>query len=375
MMASSATAELLAQIRRWVEIESPTDDPAAVTRLANYAGDQLEQLGLDVQLQRVSGFGDRVLARTSADRVGILIVGHTDTVWPIGAKSFAIDGNKAFGPGIYDMKAGACIAIAALRDALGQARRSMLPVTMLLTSDEEVSSPQSRGLIEELSQRSDAVLVFEPSGPHGAIKTSRSGTARFVVDIEGRAAHSGADHAHGRSAVVALADTIMALEGMTDYQKGLTVNVGVVSGGTRPNVVPAHATAAVDVRAVRATDMQKAVAAISALHSQRPDITISVHGGVTRPPFERGTTAQLFEAVQCAARASGFTLTESHSGGGSDGNLAAAVGARVLDGLGAVGGGAHADDEYIDITMLARQVEQASFLLRTIRPRTDSAHA
>lgn len=302
MMASSATAELLAQIRRWVEIESPTDDPAAVTRLANYVGDQLEQLGLDVQLQRVSGFGDRVLARTSADRVGILIVGHTDTVWPIGAKSFTIDGNKAFGPGIYDMKAGACIAIAALRDALGQARRSMLPVTMLLTSDEEVSSPQSRGLIEELSQRSDAVLVFEPSGPHGAIKTSRSGTARFVVDIEGRAAHSGADHAHGRSAVVALADTIMELEGMTDYQKGLTVNVGVVSGGTRPNVVPAHATAAVDVRAVRATDMQKAVAAISALHSQRPDITISVHGGVTRPPFERGTTAQLFEAVQRAAR-------------------------------------------------------------------------
>ncbi|MDQ7909912.1 M20 family metallopeptidase [Phytohabitans sp. ZYX-F-186] len=359
--ADPAARALLDEIQEWVELESPTDQPAAVNRLVSLIEDQLRGLDLAVRRDPVPGFGDRLVARLGPDEPGILVLNHLDTVWPIGTRGFEVDGDRAHGPGVYDMKAGAVIALAALRHVVESG--SALPITMVYTPDEEVGSPRCGPFVTELARANRCVLVFEPSGPHGAVKTSRSGTGRFRLTVHGRAAHSGADHAAGRSAIAELARHILELESLTDHAEGTTLNVGVVSGGTRANVVPAQAQASIDIRARTAAAMARLVAALDARAPGRDGLRLDLDGAVTRPPFEAATSAGLFAEAATVAATAGITLQATHSDGASDGNLTAAAGVPTLDGLGAVGGGAHADHEHILVSQLPARVRLATALL------------
>lgn len=365
--------EILAGIRAWVEVETPSDDAAAVNRLMDVVEAALAELGLATErISGRAGYGDHVKARLGPDEPGgILVLAHLDTVWPKGtleAMPFRVEGDRAYGPGVCDMKGGAYLGVYALRELLRSGRRPRLPVTLLYTSDEEAGSPTSRRLIQEEALRHRYVLVLEPGvAPAGAVKTARKGWGRFHVWVEGRAAHAGADHASGRSAVVELARQILALEAMTDYGRGTTVNVGVVMGGTRPNVVPAHAQAEVDLRVATAEEAERMTAAILGLRPMGEGVRVRVTGGMDRPPFERTEgVARLYSLARELAAAFGYDLPETSTGGVSDGNLTAALGVPTLDGLGVVGAGMHAEDEHLLISHLVPRARLLMALLESL---------
>ncbi len=369
------TSELLAGIRQWVEIETPSTDPAAVTALVGLVASQFTEIGLRVErVPGRDGRGDHLIARSpwGGDAPGILVLGHLDTVWPLGTlarRPVRIEGDKAFGPGTYDMKAGDYVGFAAYRHLVRQGKSTLLPVTFLFVSDEEVGSPTSRALIEDAARNSRYVLVMEPGRPAGAVVTSRKAIAKFVVKVKGVAAHAGVAHDQGRSAVVELAKQILALESLTDYARGITVSVGVVSGGTKgfANVVPDHAEAHVDCRAADAAGMEETVRAILSLEPHGRDVALSITGGVTRPAFERTAgVAGLYAHARAVARELGQELPEVATGGGSDGNFTAALGIPTLDGLGAVGAGAHAEHEHILLSSLEPRVALVARLLETL---------
>ncbi|MEO5692503.1 MAG: M20 family metallopeptidase [Usitatibacter sp.] len=369
------TEALLAGIREWVEIETPSTDAVAVNTLVALVASQFACLGMDVQ--RVAGRdgrGDHLLARSpwGQGKPGILVLGHLDTVWPIGTlarRPLRLEADKAFGPGTYDMKAGDYVGFAAYRHLVDQGKTTPLAVTFLFVSDEEVGSPTSRELIEEIARRSRYVLVMEPGRPAGAVVTSRKAIAKFVVTIKGVAAHAGVAHEQGRSAVVELAHQILCLEALTDHARGITVSVGVIAGGNKgfSNVVPEHAEAYVDCRAVDATGMEHLVRSVKGLSPKGRDVTVTVTGGVTRPAFERTSgVAALYDHAREVARELGQDLPEVATGGGSDGNFTAALGIPTLDGLGAVGAGAHAEHEHILLSSLRPRVELVSRLMETL---------
>lgn len=265
------------------------------------------------------------------------------------------DGDRIAGPGIYDMKGGIALmvqALVGLRELDVQPRSRL---ALLITSDEEVGSPSSRALVEDLARESAAVLVFEPGNlPDGAVKTSRKGVGLFRLRVTGKAAHAGNDPDRGRSAIYELARQIARLEQLNDRASGVSVNVGVVRGGTRPNVVAAQAEAEIDLRVATLAQAAELERIILGLQPAGPDVTVEVSGGLNRPPMERSPhVAGLYERVRTLAAAVALDVPEIAVGGGSDGNFTAALGVPTLDGLGVVGAGAHADHEHIRIPHLA----------------------
>jgi glutamate carboxypeptidase len=365
------TPSMLEEIRAWVEIESPTTAREAVNRLVDHV--ERGYRGAGASIERIAGrdgFGDHLLARSrwGAGERGILVLSHLDTVHPIGFLGrlpFRVDGDFAYGPGICDMKGGAFLAFHAFGE-MARLGGGTLPVTQLFVSDEEVGSPTSREIIEREAHNAKYVLVTEPAREGGKVVTARKGTARFEVRVRGRAAHSGSRHQDGRSAVRELARQILAIEGFTDYSRGVTTNVGVISGGSRANVVPEEAYAEVDMRVDSAAQAEEMVARVLRLAPHEEGVVVSVTGGMNRPPYEKDARiTALFEHARKLAAGIGFALEDLKTGGGSDGNFTAAI-APTLDGLGVDGQGGHTPHERIRISSIAERCELLYRLFATL---------
>jgi glutamate carboxypeptidase len=298
------------------------------------------------------------------------VLSHLDTVHPIGfieRLPFRIEGDVAYGPGIYDMKGGALLALHAFREMARLGTGGALPVTHLLVSEEEVGSPTSREIIEREARNARYVLVTEPAREGGKIVTARKGTARFQLRVKGQAAHSGSRHQDGRSAVRELARQILAIEGFTDYARGITTNVGVISGGTRANVVPEEAVAEVDMRVASPAQADEMVARMLKLMPHEQGVSVTVTGGMNRPPYEKDEgIAELFNHARVLAAEIGYMLEDLKTGGGSDGNFTAAI-APTLDGLGVDGKGGHTPHEQINISSIAPRSELFYRLFETLK--------
>jgi len=364
---------ILDGIRQWVEIETPTEAPEQVNRLASLVADGYR--GLPATIERVAGkdgCGDHLVARSSwgRDQPGILVLSHLDTVHPMGFIArlpFRIEGDSAFGPGIYDMKGGAHLAYHAFRELCTTGTDSPLGVTQLYVSDEEIGSPTSRALIEAEGQKAKYVLVTEPARDGGKIVTGRKGVGRFEVFIKGAPAHAGSRPEDGRSAIRELANVIATLEGLNDPKRGISVNVGVVRGGTRPNVIAEEAYAEVDLRVLTMADAEELVAKILDVKSRSEGVSVQVVGGLNRPPYEKGNAgAALFEQAKTLAAEIGFELVDTFTGGGSDGNFTAPHTA-TLDGLGVDGKGAHTHYEQLYISSIEPRARLLYRLFQTLR--------
>ncbi|HXM10039.1 MAG TPA: M20 family metallopeptidase [Terriglobales bacterium] len=361
--------EIISTIRDLVEIESPSDNKAAVDRVAEAAAEKFSRLGGKVRFHRAKDFGSHLQVNFGGKSgKPVLLLGHYDTVYPLGTLATMpcrIEHDRLTGPGVLDMKSGIALmlhALAALQEwnsnnNEGRPGELLRPVTVLLVSDEEVGSNSSRAITEALAKQAAAVLVFEPSyGRKGAVKTARKGVGEYLVKVIGKAAHAGLDFEKGANAILELARQIQKLSGFTELKKGLTVNVGVVSGGSRTNVVPSEATARVDVRIARLKDAAGIDKKMRALRPFNRKCKIEITGGINRPPMERTAgVAALYAQAAVIGRELGWKLDEAAVGGGSDGNFTAGLGIPTLDGLGGVGDGAHATHEHILISELPRR--------------------
>ena len=343
--------EMLEMLAELVRVESPTEDRAAVNRCVAMLEKWIRKAGGNSSRNRQSIAGDLLVGRFGPARgTPVMLLGHLDTVWPLGTLKkmpFRVRGGRAWGPGVLDMKAGVVMALTALRVLAedGLAR----PVILLLNSDEETGSESSRALTEQLARKCDAVFVLEPAqGLAGAYKTARKGVGNYRLQVHGIAAHSGVDFSQGHSAVLELGRQIERASAFTDPSRGITVNAGVIGGGTRSNVVAAEAWAEFDVRIAKAVDGPRVDRRFRSLRAVDSRCSLEVTGGLNRPPMERtpGTVA-LFRRAATMAAGLGFELQEAATGGGSDGNFTSALGIPTLDGMGAVGEGAHADRESI----------------------------
>jgi glutamate carboxypeptidase len=361
--------EVLRFIRTLVELESPTFEKDLVDRAGRFLADHFAKLGFAIQAFPQAERGDHFLATRGAGEQ-VLVLVHFDTIWSRGdaaARPFRIADGRAYGPGAFDMKGGIAILSAALRAmaALGQTVRGRLAI--LCTSDEEVGSDTSRALIERLARESRCVLVPEPAPEPNAVITSRKGVGNSFVTIHGRAAHAGRDHAKGVSALAEAAHHILSLQGLTDYGRGTTVNVGYARGGTRVNVVPDRIELGVDFRFTTPEEGQRLERLIAGLRPVNGAATLEVTGGVNRPPLPRTAGVQaLFETALDVARDLGLDLAERSTGGGSDGSFAAALGVPTLDGLGVAGDGAHALHEHVLIEALPRRAALLGHLLQRV---------
>jgi glutamate carboxypeptidase len=367
------TSDILDGIRRWVEIETPTEASEQVNRLATMVADGYR--GMPATVERIAGrdgCGDHLVARSAwgQDAPGILVLSHLDTVHPIGfieRLPFRIEGDNAFGPGIYDMKGGAYLAFHAFRQICATPARSPLGITQLYVSDEEIGSPTSRALIEAEGRKAKYVLVTEPARDGGKIVTGRKGVARFEVFIKGVPAHAGTRPEDGRSAIRELGNIIQTLEAMNDLRRGVTVNVGFVRGGTKPNVIAEEAYAEVDMRIPTTADADELVPRILNLQSRTEGVSVKVTGGLNRPPYEKNNAgAALYEHAKALARELGFDLTDTATGGGSDGNFTAAH-AATLDGLGVDGRGAHTHYEQLYVSSIEPRARLLHRLYQTLR--------
>lgn len=357
-----------------VSIESPTDDKAAVDRCGAEFRRHAASLGMRTRIEARSEAGDHSVVEIGDGGPRILLVGHVDTVWPhgqIARMPLQRRDRKLWGPGTLDMKVGVAMGLLATRVVWEAGPPSAGRVAMLVTSDEETGSGTSRDVIEREALASDAVLVLEPALAGGPLKTSRKGIGQYELTVTGVSAHAGVDPKKGVSAIRELARQILALEALHDLERGVSVNVGVVSGGTRPNVVAERARAVVDVRAPTKADAERVDAAMRTLTAQLPGASLTVTGGFERPPMERSAgVAALYAHAQAAAAALGQTVAEGGTGGGSDGNLTAALGVPTLDGLGAVGDGAHALHEHVELDLLVpRTALLAALIARLLSPQ------
>lgn len=354
--AGSRSEWIRSTLRELVLQESPSEDRLAVNAAVALVEGNARELGASVRRHGQSQFGDILELRfgpAHSMRKPVLLLGHLDTVWPVGTLATMpwreADG-RYWGPGVFDMKAGVVMALAAVSilQELGLDR----PVRLLLNSDEEIGSPASWQITEELALASSAVFVLEPAQGL-AYKTARKGVGQYTVLVTGVAAHSGVDFAHGHSAVLELAKLVQTISGFTDLSVQRTVNCGVIAGGTRSNVVAQHASAEVDVRIARASDAVRVEKLFRKLKVSDPHCRLEIVGGINRPPMERkaGTIA-LFKRAKALAAELGFELEEASTGGGSDGNFTAALGIPTLDGMGAVGEGAHAAHEHVVVEHL-----------------------
>ncbi|MBA2303948.1 MAG: M20 family metallopeptidase [Acidobacteria bacterium] len=339
-----------------VRLESPSTDKTAVDRCGLALAGMLRDAGADVRVLRQQKRGDHVRAEFAGGPARILVLGHFDTVWPVGQLErmpFCEHEGRLHGPGIYDMKASIGIAMLAAHALRSPSQRTPRLV-MLWTTDEEVGSQTSRATIEEEARRSDAVLVLEPSLPGGAMKTRRKGCGEFILTVRGVSAHAGIDPRKGASAIHELAFQIGELEKLQDPDAGISLNVGLIDGGTRGNVIAEQAHATIDVRVPTMTDAARIEASLRALTPRNPAVTLQVDGGVERPPLERSAgVARLYEQARAVAAGLGRDLAEGGTGGGSDGNFTAALGIPTLDGLGPDGDGAHALHEHVLVSDLS----------------------
>jgi glutamate carboxypeptidase len=339
-----------------VALESPTTDKAAVDRCGTALAARLEAIGGRVTRLTRPDRGDHLLAEFGCGTSQILLLGHFDTVWPIGQLDRmpqARSGGRLHGPGVFDMKAGIAIAMLATRALLEAGPAIDHRLVMLWTTDEEIGSESSRAAIEDEARRSRAVLVLEPSLPGGAVKTSRKGCGSYRVTVGGVAAHAGIEPQKGASAVQELAHQILRINALQDLGRGVSVNVVQVAGGMRSNVIPDEAHAIVDVRVPTAAAAGEVDAAFRALRAVDSRTTVEAQGGIDRPPLERTDLVErLYRQAREVARELGQDLAEGGTGGGSDGNFTAALGVPTLDGLGAIGDGAHALHEHVDIESL-----------------------
>jgi glutamate carboxypeptidase len=354
--------------RALAALESPTTDKAAVDRCGTDIARRLADMGGRVERLSRSEAGDHLIAEFGCGDRQVLLLCHFDTVWDLGqlARMPIVERDgRLHGPGVYDMKGGLVIAMLAIRAVTELQLETGRRIVLLCTSDEETGSASSRQAIEDEARRSDAVLVLEPALPGGAVKTSRKGVGVFDLVVDGVPAHAGAEPGRGASAVTELARQVLALEALRDDARGLSINVGVVSGGTRSNVVAGRATAEIDVRVPTLADAGEIEAAIRAVRPHDPRTRITVAGGINRPPMERTPgVAALYEVARSVAADLGFTLAEGGTGGASDGNFTAALGVPTLDGLGAEGDGAHATTEHILIDSLPRRAALLAGILQ-----------
>lgn len=373
---TAAQPRLLARLRSLVEIESPTEHKPGVDRAGELVATWATELGATIRRHKRKATGDILELRFGSPRSQrgrILLLGHLDTVWPLGtlahmpwreSKASVKEPARIYGPGILDMKAGVVMAIEALAalHALGLSR----PATLLLNPDEETGSAASRAITEQLAQQCRAVFVLEPAQGL-AYKTARKGVGHYTLTVTGVASHAGVDFERGHSAIRELARQVERISALTDLARGLTVNVGVITGGTRSNVVAATASAEIDVRIARAADAARIERQLRALKPLDKACTLTLTGGINRPPMERkpGTVA-FFRTAQRLAKQLGLALDEASTGGGSDGNFTAALGVPTLDGMGAVGAGAHASHEHIEPAHLLQRTTLLAALLAAV---------
>jgi glutamate carboxypeptidase len=368
----SEQAWLLDTIEALVRAESPSTSKGAVDRCGDELARRLAAIGGDVERLRQTDRGDHLRATFAGEGPQLMVLGHFDTVWDVGQiqrMPFQLVDGRLHGPGIFDMKSGIATAMLAVRacEALHMTRPR---IVMLFTTDEEIGSTTSRTTIEEEARRSAAVLVLEPSLPGGKVKTSRKGVGDFELTVHGVSAHAGIAPGAGANAVHELAHQIVALQRLQDIERGLSVNVTVVSGGTRTNVIPDRARALIDVRVPTMRDADRVERSIRGLEPVVPGTRLEIEGAVSRPPLERAPhVVRLYEQARDCARELGKDLGEGGTGGGSDGNFTAALGVPTLDGLGPEGDGAHALHEHVLAADLTWRGAFLAFLLNRLGTR------
>ena len=360
-------------IRRLVELESPSDNKQAVDRCSAFVAEEFAARGGRAEFHRAHDFGNHLQVDFPGEtqQKPVLLLGHYDTVYPLGtlATMPCRAGNgRLWGPGALDMKSGIALMLYALEGLQNWHGRLPRPVTVLLVSDEEVGSDSSRHITETLAKQSSAVLVLEPAyGPKGAVKTARKGVGEYSLKVTGVASHAGLDFEKGQSAILELARQIVAIGKLVDLKRGLTINPGLVEGGTRSNVVAAEAVATLDVRIARLKDAAGIDKQLRALRPFNRKCKLHISGGVNRPPMERNAgVAALYNRATILAKELGWKLSEAAVGGGSDGNFTAGLGIPTLDGLGGVGDGAHAVHEFITISELPRRAALLAGLIESV---------
>lgn len=368
--------DILSLTRALVEQESPTGDAAGSSAVVSLLVQEARTIKPVTAIERISSgdYGEhlrlKAFDRHDSDAKPIIILGHTDTVHPRGSLSqrpWRIEGNRAYGPGVFDMKANCALAVESIRACASLDITPKRPLVLLLTCDEERGSPRGRSLVEAEAEHSQAVLVLEPPASSGRVKTGRKGTGSFTLEVHGIAAHAGLEPEKGASAVIELARQILRLQELNNGSGGISVNVGVVQGGTVSNVVPAEAWAEVDIRFVSKDEAARLEHLFRTLQPFDGRVELVVHGEINRPPLERGKEVlALYEHARSIAGAFGYDLGEAQVGGASDGNFAAAVGASVLDGLGLDGDGAHAIHEHILIDDIPKRGALLTALMATL---------
>ena len=359
--------DMVADLKRLIELESPTLSKPAVDILGTALAGELRGLGAAVEVLPKKEVGDVLRARWNPGAGGVVILSHMDTVWDVGTvaeRPTRVEGDRIYGVGAMDMKGGIVIALWALRALRELGLFPDQPISYLLNSDEETGSRHSSAEIEAEALAHNVVFVTEPP-QDGAYKTQRKGVSHYSISAKGRAAHSGADHARGVNAIEEIAHQTLAVQAMTNYDIGTTANVGVIQGGTRANVVPADARVEINVRATTRVNQQAIHHQIMSLQPHHPEATLTIEGGIGVPPMERTPEiAALFKRAQGLAAEMGIALEEGSTGGGSDGNKTAALGVPTLDGMGIVGDGGHAINEYGEISSLPERSAIMAAMLR-----------
>ncbi|QCK88809.1 M20 family metallopeptidase [Phreatobacter aquaticus] len=374
-MKELTTEGLLEAVRQWVMVESPTQDVAAVNRMADHAEGLLRAIGARIErIPGEGGYADILIGRVPGETggPGILLLGHMDTVHPVGTLAghlpWHVNGDKVFGPGIYDMKGGNSIALSALAHLHATGRKPRMPVSVMFIPDEEAGSPSSRARIEQEALNHAIVLVAEPSGDGGRLTVARHGIARYYLKTTGKPAHAGAYHAKGRSAIREMARQVLTVEAMTDYDRTITLNVGTIRGGTHENMVPISCEACVYVLVPTADAEAEVRAKLLALRPHDPDVQLDVTLGLFRPPFVKTPAIQkLYDHAAGLARDLGFEVAgERVAGGGSDGNFTGALGVPTLDGLGVIGDGPHTHYEHLLASCLVPRTQLYVSLFETL---------
>ena len=367
---------MLQLLKLLVETESPSNDKSAVDRVGKLFEDELRSIGAEVQVIQNQTAGNHLIAKfqvNSQEAIkgkenGFLLLCHMDTVYPIGtikSMPFQEKDGRLMGPGVADMKSGGVISLAAIKYLIDNDLFTSLPVSILFTSDEEIGSGTSKKWIEELALKSSIVLVLEPGMPDGSIKIWRKGVGGFHIEIGGKAAHAGGDHANGRNAIEELAYQVIRIQKLTDYSLGTTLNVGVAEGGTVSNVVPDHAWMDVDLRVKVPEEADRIVNEINQLTPVLDGTTMRITGGMNRPPMPYDDMMEnTFSKAVDIANSIGIQLKGMGTGGASDGNFVAPLGIPLLDGLGAIGGNYHSQDEYILKDSLVSRAELLAAILQ-----------
>ena len=365
------TADMVACLRRLVECESPSLEKVAADRCCGVLAKEWSGLGARVERVAQKKRGDHLrivwAPAGSAQRGQILVLGHYDTVYASGTlrtMPFRVKSGRAYGPGVFDMKAGIVQALFGFRALLALRAPLRKRIVFLWTSDEEIGSGSSRALLEAEARRSDAVLVLEPAfGARGLLKTSRKGVGEMELTVHGRAAHAGLAPQDGVNAIHELAAQISRVEKWNDLKRGITANADIVEGGSRTNVIADRARAVFDLRALRVADMREVEKRFRTLRPVHRGAKLELRGGFDRPPLERAMSAELFAKAQACAAELGMGIGECCAGGGSDGNFTAALGVPTLDGMGAVGDGAHSPDEYVVVAKMAERTALLALML------------